>query len=80
MYTLHVNPTNYNLRKYEGALYYTGIKSFNNLPATNKTLHYDTQIFKPALRDYLLNQSTHSLHAFTSIETFQRYRHTQVRK
>lgn len=42
-----------NLTQYQGGVHCTGIKSFDNLPPTIKSLDLDMKIFKPALREYL---------------------------
>jgi hypothetical protein len=56
---------NTNLTKYQKGVYYTGIKLFNNLPPTIKSLNHDTKVFKPALKHYLLTHS-YSVDDFTS--------------
>jgi hypothetical protein len=60
---------NANLTKYQGLVYYTGIKLFNNLPPTIKSLNHDTKVFKLVIKDYLLTHSC-SVDNFTSIEKF----------
>jgi hypothetical protein len=65
-YDLHVS--NMNLTKYRKGVYYTGIKLFNNLPSTIRSLNHDTRVFKPALIDYLLTHSFYSVHDFSSVE------------
>jgi hypothetical protein len=65
-YDLHI--PNANLTKYHGGVYYTGIKLFNNLPPTIKSLDHDIKVFKPALRDYLLTHSLYFVNDFTSTE------------
>jgi hypothetical protein len=44
---------NTNLSKCQKGVYYTAIKSFNNLPPTIKSLNHNTKIFKLALKEYL---------------------------
>jgi hypothetical protein len=39
---------NTNLTKYQKGAYYIGIKLFNNLPPTIKSLNYHIKVFKPA--------------------------------
>jgi hypothetical protein len=57
---------NTNLTKYQKGAYYTGIKLFNNLPPTIKSLNYDIKVFKPALKDYLFTHSFYSVDDFIS--------------
>jgi hypothetical protein len=57
-----------NLTKYQKGVYYTGIKLFNNLPPTIKSLNHDIKIFKLALKDYLLTHSIYPVDDFTSVE------------
>jgi hypothetical protein len=59
---------NTNLTKYQKGAYYTGIKLFNNLPLTIKSLNYDIKVFKPALKDYLCTHSFYSVNDFISAE------------
>jgi hypothetical protein len=49
---------NMNLIKYQKGVYYTGIKLFNNLPPTIKSLNHNIKVFKPASKDYLLTLSS----------------------
>jgi hypothetical protein len=65
-YDLHIPNTN--LTKYQKGVYYTGIKLFNNLPPTIKSLNHDIKVLKPALKDYLLTHSSYSVDDFTSVE------------
>jgi hypothetical protein len=65
-YDLHMPNTN--LIKYQKGAYYTGIKLFNNLPPTIKSLNHDIKVFKPALKDYLLTHSFYSVDDFTCVE------------
>jgi hypothetical protein len=65
-YDLYIPNTN--LTQYQKGAYYTGIKLFNNLPCTIKSLNYDIKVFKPTLRDYLLTHSFYSIDDFTSVE------------
>jgi hypothetical protein len=55
---------NANLTNYQKGVYHTGIKLFNHLPPTIKSLNYDIKVFKPALKDYLLS------HSFYSVDNF----------
>jgi hypothetical protein len=55
---------NMNLTEYQKGLHYTGIRLFNNLPPTIKSLN---NVFKPALKDYLLTHS-YFVDDFTSVE------------
>jgi hypothetical protein len=50
-----------NLTIYRKGVYYQGIKTYNHLPKTIKDLSGDKNIFKPALKRYLLHNSFHSL-------------------
>jgi hypothetical protein len=59
---------NTNLTKYQKGAYYTGIKLFNNLPPTIKSLNYDIKVFKPALKDYFFTHSFYSVEDFISAE------------
>jgi hypothetical protein len=54
-YNLHVPKTN--LSKYQKGVYYSGIKLFNNLPPTIKSLNHDIKKIKPALKEHLLSHS-----------------------
>jgi hypothetical protein len=65
-YDLHMPNTN--LTKYKKIVYHTGIKLFNNLPPTIKSLNHDIKVFKPALKDYLLTHFFYSIDDFTSVE------------
>jgi hypothetical protein len=38
-------------------VYFSGIKSLNNLPPTIKSPNYNIKKFKPALEEYLLSHS-----------------------
>jgi hypothetical protein len=64
-YDLHMPNTN--LTKYQKGVYYTGIKLFNNLPPTIKSLNRDIKAFKPALKDHILTHS-YSVDDFTFVE------------
>jgi hypothetical protein len=68
-YNLHVSNTN--LSKYQKGVYYSGIKLFNNLPPTIKSLNHDIKKFKPALKEYLLSHSFYSVEKFTSTKNSQ---------
>lgn len=52
---------NANLTSYQKGIYYVGIKLFNNLPPSIKSLNYNIKVFKPAFEDYCLLQSFHSV-------------------
>jgi hypothetical protein len=65
-YDLHM--PNMKFTKYQKGVNYTGIKLFNNLPPTIKSLNHDIKVFKPALKDYLLTYSFYSVRDFTSVE------------
>jgi hypothetical protein len=62
-YDLHI-PNATNLTQYQGGVHCTGIKSFDNLPPTIKSLVLDMKLFKPALKEYLLSHS-YSVNDFT---------------
>jgi hypothetical protein len=68
-YNLHVPNTN--LSKYQKGVYYSGIKLFNNLPPTIKSLNHDIKKFKPALKEYLLSHSFYSIEEFTLAKNSQ---------
>jgi hypothetical protein len=55
-YNLHT--PNANLTKYQGGVYHTDINLYSNTPPKIKSLNQNTQVFKPALGDYILTQST----------------------
>jgi hypothetical protein len=57
--------TSLNIKK---EVYYIGIKLFNNLPPTIKSLNHDIKVLKPALKDYILTHSFYSVDDFTSVE------------
>jgi hypothetical protein len=63
-YDLHMPNTD--LTKYQKGVHYTGIKLFNNLPRTIKSLNHDIRVFKPALKNYLIH--SYSVDNFTSAE------------
>jgi hypothetical protein len=65
-YDLHMRNTN--LTKYQKGVYYIGIKLFNNVPPTIRSLNHDTKVFKHALKDYLVTLSFYSVDDFTSVE------------
>jgi hypothetical protein len=65
-YDLHMPNTN--LIRYQKGVYCTGIKLFNNLPPTIKSLNHYIKVFKSALKDYLLTHSFYSVDDFTSVE------------
>jgi hypothetical protein len=50
--------------------YYAGIKLFNSLPDSIKSLNHDIKLFKLALKCYLLSHSSYSVEEFTSIENY----------
>jgi hypothetical protein len=55
---------NSTLSKCQKGIFYSGIKLFNNLPPSIKCLNHDIEMFKPALKEYLLS------HPFCSVEEF----------
>jgi hypothetical protein len=59
--------SNANLTSYQKGAYYVGIKLFT-IQTSIKSLNYDMKVFKPALKDYLLSHSLHSIEEFTLIE------------
>jgi hypothetical protein len=61
---------NGNLTKCQGGVYHEGINLFSNIPPTIKTLNHDTQLCKPALRDYMLSYSIYCVDGLTSKENF----------
>jgi hypothetical protein len=63
-YNLHVPNTN--LHKYQKGIYSTGIKLFNDLPHTIKSLNHDIK----SLSQYLLSHS-YSVEKFTSTKNSQ---------
>jgi hypothetical protein len=57
-----------NLTSYKKGAYYAGIKLFNNLPDSIKSLNHDTKVFQTALlEDYFLSHS-YSVEEFASTE------------
>jgi hypothetical protein len=56
-YRCNLHVPNTNLSKYKKDVYCSGIKLFNNLTPTIKSLNHDIKIFKPALKEYLLPHS-----------------------
>jgi hypothetical protein len=64
-YNLHVPNTNLSI--FQKGVYYSGIKLFNNLPPTIKSLNHDTKKFKAAL----LPHSFYSVEEFTSTKNSQ---------
>jgi hypothetical protein len=61
-HNLHVPNTD--LSKYQKGVHYSGIKLFNNLPPTTKSLIHNIKKFKPALKEYLLSHSFYSAEEF----------------
>jgi hypothetical protein len=59
-----------NLTSYQKGACYAGIKLFNTLPDSIKSLNHDIKLFKPALKDYLLSHSSYSVEEFTSTENY----------
>jgi hypothetical protein len=66
-YNFHI--ANANLAKYLREVYYTGIKLFSNLPPTIESLNHNINVFKSALKDYLLTYP-YSVDDFTPNEIF----------
>jgi hypothetical protein len=67
-YNRHV--PNINISKYQKGVYYSGIKLFNNIPPTIKSLNHDIKKFKPALKEHLLAHS-YFIEEFTSARNSQ---------
>jgi hypothetical protein len=65
-YDLHMPNTN--LTKYQKGEHYKGIKLFDSLPPTIKSLNHDIKVFKLALKGCLLTHSFYSVDDFTSVE------------
>jgi hypothetical protein len=59
-----------NFASYQKDAYYAGIKLFNTLTDSIKSLHYDTKVFKPALKYNLSSHSFYSIKEFASIEHY----------
>jgi hypothetical protein len=59
---------NANLTSYQKGAYYAGIKLFNTLPSSIKSLNHNIRVFKPAMKNYLSSRSSYSVEEFTSIE------------
>jgi hypothetical protein len=57
-------PSNLTLLNIKKGAYYTGIKLFNILPPTIKSLNYDIKVLKPALKDYLFTHAIYSVDDF----------------
>jgi hypothetical protein len=53
---------------YPKAVYCAGIKLFNTLPSSIKSLNNDMKVFKPALKENPLSHSSYSVEEFTSVE------------
>jgi hypothetical protein len=64
-YRYNLHAANTNLSKYKKGVYYSGIKLFNNLPPTIKSLNQDIKKIKPALKEYLLSHSFYPTEEFT---------------
>jgi hypothetical protein len=56
-----------NLSKHQKGIYYIGIKLSKNRSSVGKYLNHDMKLFKPALKEYLLSHSFHSV-GFTLIK------------
>jgi hypothetical protein len=61
---------NANLTSYQKDACYAGIKLFNILPDSIKSLNNDIKVLKPALKDYLLSHSFYTVEEFASIENY----------
>jgi hypothetical protein len=68
-HNLHVPNTN--LSKYQKEVYYFGIKLFNNLPPTIKSMNHNIKKIKPALKEYRLSHSFYSIEEFTLTKNSQ---------
>jgi hypothetical protein len=70
-YTYNLHVPNTNLSKYQKGVYYAGIKLFNNLPPSIRSLSHNMKTFKLALKEYLLSHSFYSIVEFTSTKNSQ---------
>jgi hypothetical protein len=67
---LFIDKPGANLTSYQKGAYYGGIKLFNTLPDSIKSLNHDIRVFKPALKDYILSHSFYSVEELTSSENY----------
>jgi hypothetical protein len=56
-----------NVSQYQKGVYLTGIKVFNNLPQSIKTLSNDTKQLKSVLKNYLHANSFYSIDEYFSV-------------
>jgi hypothetical protein len=66
-YNTNFNFSTANLIVFQRGPYFFGIKLFNHLPISTKSLSNETELFKPALKIFL------PLHSFYSIEEYFNY-------
>jgi hypothetical protein len=60
----YLHPPTANLILFQGGVCYLGVKIYNHLPLTLKQLSYDITQFKTALREFLLENSFHSMEEY----------------
>jgi hypothetical protein len=63
------------LISYHKGFHNAGIKLLSTFPCIIRSLHHDMEVFKPALKDYLLTHSSYSVEEFTSTENSKYCKH-----
>ena len=66
----NLHPPEANLTKFQKAVYYSAIKTFNNLPHNIKDLANETVLFRNALKRFLLMNSFYNSKEYFN---YQRY-------
>jgi hypothetical protein len=61
-YNLH--PPLSHLTKYQKGVHYAGVRVFNNLPPSIKSIANETKVFKKTLKRFLLDNSFYSMDEF----------------
>ena len=70
-FNINLHPPICNLTLFQKGVQFSGIKRFNHLPPNIKTLSNEINLFKPAIKRFLL------LHSFYSLEEYFDYRHNK---
>jgi hypothetical protein len=65
-YNLH--PPLSHLTKYQKGVYYAGIRIFNHLPTSVKSIANETKVFKKTLKRFLLDNSFYSMDEFFNLK------------
>jgi hypothetical protein len=65
-YENHIHLPHLRLTTVQKGAYYSGIKVYNDLPSSIKSLIYDQRKFKTTLKNFLLSHSFYSLEEYFS--------------